>query len=72
MSGRAFRRAVNKEYELDSKRKSAEEDPNQVEEEFDYEQRKTNLFDLVRVQFQLIYYFVFNFLLPVQNNNLIA
>ncbi|CAG8513228.1 9889_t:CDS:10 [Diversispora eburnea] len=46
MSGRAFRRAVNKEYELVSRPKSAD-DSNQAEEESDYEQQKTNLFDLL-------------------------
>ncbi|RHZ78146.1 hypothetical protein Glove_167g94 [Diversispora epigaea] len=47
MSGRAFRRAVNKEYELVSRPKSAEDDSDQAEEESDYEQQKTNLFDLL-------------------------
>ncbi|CAG8739627.1 12631_t:CDS:2, partial [Acaulospora morrowiae] len=48
MSGRAFRKAINKEYELASKRKNAV-DSNEVleEEESDHEPPKKNLFDLL-------------------------
>ncbi|CAG8729259.1 2558_t:CDS:2, partial [Acaulospora morrowiae] len=48
MSGRAFRKAINKEYELASKRKNAVDSSEVLEEEeSDHEPPKKNLFDLL-------------------------